>query len=96
MNGKDIIDNNYYGELDDVKIGKSMCEIESIWTDADGEINLHVDNIAFEGDILLKSLPDKEIAKVVKSVERALIQNGESNITLYNQSPPSRSKPSPP
>jgi len=52
-------------------IGRSMCDIESIWTDADGEINLHVYNVTFEGDILLKSLPDKEIAKVVKSVEKA-------------------------
>jgi len=76
----DRIDGNYFGMLDNVMIGRSMCDIESIWTDADGEINLHVDNIAFEGDILLKSLSDKEIAKVVKSVEQALIRNGESNI----------------
>jgi len=76
----DRIDGNYFGMLDKVMIGRSMCDIESIWTDADGEINLHVDDVAFEGDILLKSLPDKEIAKVVKSVERALSRNGESNI----------------
>jgi len=76
----DRVDSNYFGLLDKVMIGRSMCDIESIWTDADGEINLHVDNVAFEGDILLRSLPDTEIAKVVKSVEQALIRNGESNI----------------
>jgi len=75
----DTIDGNYYGELDKVKVCKCKVEIESIWTDADGHINLHIADEEFEGDVQLFSLPDKEIIKVLKSVKKALDSNEYNN-----------------
>lgn len=66
-------DGNTVGELTNVKIGSASTEIESIWSEYDGRtpnIMLHVNHYKFEGDIILTSLPDKEILKVLRSLKR--------------------------
>ena len=65
-------DENYYGE-GKLTLGRQKVAIESIWTDKDNHINIHVDCPYYEGDILMKSISKKNqldiIAMLRKRVE---------------------------
>lgn len=65
-------DENYYGE-EKLTLGRQKVAIESIWTDKDNHINIHVDCPYYEGDILMKSISKKNqldiIAMLRKRVE---------------------------
>ena len=65
-------DENYYGE-GTLTFGRQKVLIESIWTDKDNHINIHVDCPYYEGDILMKSISKKNqldiIAMLRKRVE---------------------------
>jgi len=56
-----------------IKVGNNTAEVESLWTERDGcnpHVMLHVNNRKFEGDIRLTSLPNREIIKVIKYLQK--------------------------
>ena len=57
-------DGNYYGD-GTLAFGRQKVEIESIWTDSDNHINIHVDSPYYEGDILMKSISKNNQLKVI-------------------------------
>ena len=64
----DIIDDNYLGE-GQLIFGKQRVDIESIWTDDDRTIYVHVNSIHFEGDLLLRSMSMSNQLRVIKMLE---------------------------
>ena len=66
-------DNNYYGE-GKLTFGRQNVTIESIWTDKDNHINIHVDCPDYEGDILMKSISKSNQLKVI-----TMLRNGVEN-----------------
>lgn len=66
-------DDNYLGECT-LTFGKQKAEVESIWTDVNKCINIHIDSPYYEGDILLNSISKSNQMKIVdmlrKRVER--------------------------
>ena len=64
----DIIDDNYFGE-GQLIFGKQRVDIESIWTDDDRTIYVHVNSIHFEGDLLLRSMSMSNQLRVIKMLE---------------------------
>lgn len=65
----DIFDDNYYGETSLV-FGKHKTTVESIWTDSDEHINIHVDDRYFEGDLLFKSLSKTNQLKIIEMLKK--------------------------
>lgn len=57
-------DNNYYGD-GKLTFGRQNVAIESIWTDKDNHINIHIDCPYYEGDILMKSISKSNQLKVI-------------------------------
>lgn len=64
----DIINDNYFGE-GQLIFGKQRVDIESIWTDDDRTIYVHVNSIHFEGDLLLRSMSRSNQLRVIKMLE---------------------------
>ena len=64
----DIIEDNYFGE-GQLMFGKQRVDIESIWTDEDRTIYVHVNSIHFEGDLLLRSMSRSNQLRVIKMLE---------------------------
>ena len=57
-------DGNHYGG-GKLTFGRQNVEIESIWTDRDNHVNIHVDSPYYEGDILMKSISKRNQLKVI-------------------------------
>jgi len=71
-------DDNCYGE-GFLVFGKTKITIESIWTDDDNHLNIHVNDKWFEGDVLFRSLSKANQKRVIQTVEyhvKWLIENG--------------------
>ena len=64
----DIINDNYFGD-GQLMFGKQKVDIESIWSDEDRTIYVHVNSIHFEGDLLLKSMSKSNQLRVIKMLE---------------------------
>lgn len=64
----DIINDNYFCE-GQLMFGKQKVDIESIWSDEDRTIYVHVNSIHFEGDLLLKSMSKSNQLRVIKMLE---------------------------
>lgn len=65
-------DDNYFGELS-IELYGNKVEVESIWTDKDSHINLHLCDKEFEGDILLKSISDNNQLVVLDAMMKHII-----------------------
>lgn len=61
----DWITDNYYKYGAKLKFGRQEVEIESLWVDGDGRINVHVCSKHFEGDLYLTSLNKRNILVVL-------------------------------
>lgn len=71
-------DDNCYGE-GSLVFGKTKMTIESIWTDDDDHLNIHVNDKWFEGDVLFRSLSKANQKRVIQTIEHHVkwqIENG--------------------
>ena len=71
-------DENYYGE-GTLTFGRQKVDIESIWTDSDNHINIHVNGPYYEGDVLMKSISKRNQLKVI-AILRNRVKENTNNI----------------
>lgn len=74
----DDYDDNYYGEgtlLLGNMAGKAEIDIESVWTDVENGLMLHVNHETFEGDIIFASLRVENQARVINMMRRHIEKN---------------------
>lgn len=62
-------DGNYYNEGLTLNFGNIKVEVESIWTDKDNHVYLHVCSPMFEGDVKMSSISLHNQRKVVKMLK---------------------------
>lgn len=65
-------DDNYYNGCKDLVIGGLLIAIESLWTDDDGNVMVHVNCLEFEGDLKLASLTRDNQASVLWLIKEDL------------------------
>lgn len=79
-------DENYYGE-GTLTFGKQKVEIESVWTDTDNHINIHVESKYYEGDVLMKSLSKSNQLKIIDMLWKH-VENDNTKVIDYSSGEP--------
>ena len=66
-------DENYYGD-GHILLSGQKAEVESVWTDSDNNLNIHVDHPEFEGDILYRSMHSYNQTAVIAILRKRLLK----------------------